>query len=307
MLVALVCAGWLAAADSAGPGEFATVEIPGPAGAQRALWWAPAANRTVPLLVALHTWSGDYLQRDSQEYLRRAQARGWAVIHPDFRGPNIRPQACGSDLAVADVVAAVRYAQKAARIDPRRIYLAGASGGGYMSLLMAARHPEIWAAVTSWVPITDLAAWHAECTARGLKYARDLEQVFGGPPTPGEAAREYRYRSPLFHLGAARGLPLDINAGIHDGHTGSVEISHALRAFNVLAGPAAAIPEEAIRYMVERERVPPGTAPAAPDSAYAKPVLFRHAAEPARVTLFDGGHEILYDAAFAWLERHARR
>ena len=283
---------------------------------QKALWWAPGESlrttpasafiRPVPLLVALHTWSGDYTQETSRQYLERSRARGWAIIHPDFRGPNRNPEACASDRAVADVVDAVRYAKATAAIDGCRIYLAGASGGGYMSLVMAHRYPKIWAAVSAWVPISDLGAWHRETALRKLAYQTDIEAVLGGAPgTSPEIDRECRKRSPLFHLDAARGVPVHISAGIHDGHSGSVPISHTLLAFNRLAEangfPAGAVSPADIDAMVSTELVPETLGPAPRDPSMPNRVLFRRDAGPARVTIFEGGHEILYDAAFEWL------
>ena len=132
------------------------------------------------------------------------------MILPHYRGPNNNPQACASKLAIQDVLDAVDYATQHACIDRRRVYLAGQSGGGHMALMMAARAPHVWAGVSAWVPITDLAAWHTELT-RKQAYAKQLEQICGGSPGTPEADRQYRARSPLFHLAAARGLPIDIN------------------------------------------------------------------------------------------------
>lgn len=133
---------------------------------QPALFWTPkgiAGKR--PLLVGLHTWSYHYRQTGSSlPYLRWCQQQGWIFIHPNFRGPNRTREALGSDLAVADVASAVEYAKSQAPVDKERIYLIGASGGGHMALLMAGRHPGIWAGVSAWVPIVDVAAWYRECT-----------------------------------------------------------------------------------------------------------------------------------------------
>jgi len=294
---------------------------------QKSRWWAPeparlvagtSTDRTpVPLLVALHTWSGDYRQNDGLRYLTRAQQRGWAFVHPDFRGPNRSPSACASDAAVADVVDAVAYAKQHAAIDENRIYLVGVSGGGHMALMMAARHPRLWAGVSAWVPITDLAAWYREVTLLEVQHAHDLEKVFGaGPGTSPEIDAAYRQRSPLFALAQAAGVPIDLNAGIHDGHTregrtGSVPVSHTLRAFNALARAnaqsRAAIPDEEIDTIVRTAQVPTSLRMTIADPDYAKPVLLRRTAGAARVTLFDGSHEILHDAALAWLSRQRRR
>ena len=54
-----------------------------------------ATKQAVPLLVALHTWSGDYKQRASIPYAQWCIEKGWAFVHPQFRGPNRRPEATG--------------------------------------------------------------------------------------------------------------------------------------------------------------------------------------------------------------------
>ena len=40
------------------------------------------------------------------------------------------------------------------------------------------------------------------------------------------------------------------------------------------------------------------------DPTYGRAIYLRRAAGAARVTIFEGGHEILPDAALAWLEQH---
>ena len=55
---------------------------------------------------------------------------------------------------------------------------------------------------------------------------------------PPEVDAAYASRSMIGRLSATRPpCPLDINTGIHDGHTGSVPVSHAVRGFNAAAGP----------------------------------------------------------------------
>lgn len=315
-------AGSEVAASSTADGDPAIVQIASSLDSvlQPARWWAPAsamrteksdAGAAVPLLVGLHGWSSDYRNSDGPEYEARARVRGWAAIFPNFRGANRSPGACASDAAVRDVLDAIAFAKRTARIDDRRIYLLGASGGGHMALIMAARHPAIWAGVSAWVPISDLAAWHPEAERLEPQHARDLEQVCGGPPGASAAVdAEYRRRSPLFALSHAAGVPIDLNVGIHDGHTGSVPISHSLRAFNALASANGAaevrLSDDEIAWMVAREEVPAALRRPVEDPEYSKPVLLRRAAGPARLTVFDGGHEILRDAAVHWLARQQR-
>lgn len=286
--------------------EVQEVSIPSTADGhqQKAMWFAPYRPEPVPLLVVLHTWSGNYQQDAHQACLDWAQKRGWAYIHPDFRGPNNRPESTGSDRVVQDILDAVAFAREKVAVDPRRIYLIGTSGGGYTALLMAGRHPQLWAGVSAWVPITDLYAWYIETRASGRKYWKDLEAACGGAPGDSrEVDAEYRRRSPLTYLRKADGVALDINAGIHDGHTGSVPVSHSLYAFNEVARKKDRIDPEDILYMVQQEDIPPALKGSLRDETYGdKTPLFRKTSGKARVTLFEGGHEYIPLAALLWLE-----
>jgi len=285
----------------------ATVDIPSSLDGkpQPALVDLPAdATKPVPLIVHLHSWSSRFDSSNNFDEIRaEARQRGWALISPDFRGVNSHPAACGSELAVQDVLDAVTYMKAHARIDERRIYLAGSSGGGYMALLVAARAPHVWAAVSAWVPITDLAAWHEFSAQKKARYAPMMEACFGHPPTHGHAAQQYRRRSPLFALPLAQGLPVDIQTGIRDGHDGSVPVSHSLLAFNALAAPADRIPTKVIESITRDARVPAAFASTSNEQRL-KPVLLRRQSGAARVTIFDGAHEADFPAAVRWLETH---
>lgn len=274
---------------------------------QPALFYAPDTNTTSPLLVGLHTWSGDYLQTSGASYASWCIRNEWIFIYPNFRGPNNKPEATGSELVVADIVSAVDYAKANANVDMSRIYLVGASGGGHAALLMAGRSPHIWAGVSSWVPISDLEAWYFESKSRGAKYANDIVQSTGG--VPGASAGvdlQYKSRSPITHLGNAT-APLDINAGINDGHTGSVPISHSLNAFNLVASPADRLSEDEIKHFVEKTEVPPHLKEPLSDATYGnKTPLFRRLSRNVRVTIFSGGHEIVHNAALSWLAQQKK-
>ncbi|MHC4394737.1 MAG: alpha/beta hydrolase family protein [Planctomycetota bacterium] len=275
---------------------------------QPALFHKPQTEKAVPLLVALHTWSGDYTQKTSIPYAQWCIKNNWVFIHPDFRGPNKRPEATGSDKAVKDILSAVDYAVAEANVDLRRIYLVGCSGGGYSALLMAGRAPDIWAGISAWVPISDLRAWYFECKKAGRGYADDIVKSCGGEPGMNFAVDfEYKSRSPITYLSGGVNLPLDINAGIMDGHTGSVAVSHSLKAFNRVASKNDRISEKDINYFVEKAQVPPHLKKPLTDSAYGdKAVLFRKSSGNARITIFDGGHEIIYKAALNWLTKQKK-
>lgn len=288
---------------------------------QPALFWAPAgadADRKgppVPLAVCLHTWSQDYKPSAwTDAYLAECERRGWAMVNPNFRGPNNRPEACASDLAVQDVLDAVDYARRRLRVDEKRIYILGVSGGGHMTMMMAGKAPKLWAAASAWVGISDIAAWHEQTSGAGRKgYADMVERVCGGPPgASAEIDDQYLRRSPKSVLDRAAGLPVDINAGIHDGHSGSVPISQSLNAFNILARAngheQAVVGDDQIDHMVRTETAPAGLAEPCPNEPErAHKILFRRTAGPARVTIFEGGHEIDIPAAFAWLKTKGRK
>ena len=279
---------------------------------QPSLVYVPESDKPVPLLVLLHTWSGNYKQKGYIDVcLKECQARGWALIHPNFRGPNWTLNACGSPLAVQDIVDAVNWMKQQHNIDDKRIYLTGVSGGGHMSMQMAGRHPEIWAGVSAWVGISDLAAWHAETKAAGRNYFQHIEKAVGGEPgASAEIDEQLKLRSPLTFLSKAKGLPIDLNSGIHDGHTGSVPISHTLRAFNLLAKtnghPNQVISEQNIQTMTKTQVVPGSLKFKGEAEKRSKPILFRRKAGPVRVTIFEGGHEGDLPTAIRWLAKRSR-
>ena len=281
-------------------------------GSRQGTWFSPPVGTApAPLLVVLHTWSFDWTYPEPRTaYFNLARARGWAFLAPDFRGPNNRPEACGSDLAVQDVLDAVAWAKAHAPIDDDRVFVAGPSGGGHMALLLAGRAPGVWAGVYAACPIFDLSDWHRQRAPEGgrkSQYAIDIEQACGGLPE--ERPDEYARRSPRTFMAAARaaGTHVDICTGIHDGHAGSVPVSHAIDAFNALANADDAISATDIAFMVESERIPPHLAFSGEDPFFVgKPVLLRKESANARLTLFEAGHAGNYAASVDWFSRQRR-
>ena len=261
-----------------------------------------------PLLVSLHSWSAG-VEQHREELERLAAARGWICLLPHFRGPNNHPNACGSQRAQQDILDAVRWAQSRYAIDARRIYLTGVSGGGHMTMLMAARHPQVWAAASAWVGISDLTSWHAK-HARS-NYGRMMRNCCGG--SPGDSSLvdlQYRERSPLTFLHQAVDVPLDIAAGLHDGHQGSVPIRHSIDAFNAIARSAgdASVDEEEIQQLSQPDgRLrDPKASDRVEDPTFGRTIYLRRRAARSRLTIFEGGHEGIDSAAIAWLARHVR-
>ncbi|HAE12523.1 MAG TPA: prolyl oligopeptidase [Opitutae bacterium] len=313
LVVAVGLVGWLCAYSFAHAKTKGVSEVKVPSSTDGSLQWtrffAPSSPEPVPLVVILHSWSANWkqtLHRPIEDYCVK---KGWAYLHPDFRGPNRRPQATGSALVVSDIVDAVEFACRETKVDRKRVFLLGTSGGGYASLLMAGKRPGLWAGVSAWVPISDLRAWHKECKAKRLKYARDIELSCGGVPgSSPEVDREYVNRSPLTFLKRAKGVNLSINAGILDGHKGSVPISHSLLAFNEVARAEDRLSMEEIGYFTEKAKVPESLVREITDSSFGRKVpVFRRTSGSATVTIFQGGHELVASAALAWLEDENKR
>lgn len=276
-----------------------------------------ARRQPTPLLIYLHSWSSDFKQ-DNSRWQAQAVRRGWIYLHPNFRGINKHPQACGSNLARQDIIDALDWVQSNYNVDKERIYLAGTSGGGHMTLLMGSYFPHRFSAISAWVPISDLSEWYRFHTQDGKRdhYAQMTVDCLGGPPenegngpVSTDVQDAYRERSPVFHLAQAGRLPIDIAAGVHDGHTGSVPVTHTLHAFNRIAaalGEPVVTDEEMRELREERQLRKPLHSDRAADQEFGREILLRRTAWESRVTIFDGGHEGLPGPSCVWLSRQRR-
>jgi len=193
---------------------------------EKNLFHHPGGGAKTPMVVGLHTWSADRFNQIDAMFPECVKRR-WALLLPEFRGPNLTSnpraaEACASPKAIGDILDAVASVVKSHPVDTDRIFLCGGSGGGHMTLMTAAASPETWRGVSSWVPITDLEAWHSQ----NKNYAPHIEACCGGPPEKSEKVRgEYRKRSPLSHVERLRDVPLFVHHGRFDN---SVPFTHTL-------------------------------------------------------------------------------
>lgn len=280
---------------------------------QPSLVWVPEAAKTTsrPLFVFLHSWSGNYKQSNTK-WQAEAVKRGWIYLHPNFRGVNQHPEACGSRLARQDILDAISYMIEHYHVDQSRIYLAGASGGGHMTMLMVGHHPDRFSAASAWVGISDLADWYHFHVKDGKpqNYAKMiLKSLTDKPGTSSKIDADYRDRSPIYWMANATEVPLDLNAGVTDGKTGSVHFAHSLNAFNVLAekNQTATITKEEIQQLWDQGKLKnPQPTDQVTDKTYGRDILLRRVSSEARVTIFQGGHEGLPQPACAWLSKQQR-
>ncbi len=259
-----------------------------------------------PLIVSLHTWSGGYTQKDTLSWL--CIDKNYTYIHPDFRGPNNTPKACGSKYAIQDIEDAISYAIQHAQVDMSEIHVIGVSGGGYATLLsyMKTKHPV--KTYSAWVPISDIQKWYYESKGRGTKYALDIakstvegvafnkdyfylgkEEAINRSPYYMNTPTEQRQNSKLY-----------IYAGIHDGYRGSVPITQSLLFYNKLVRDFEATNTEAmisdsdiIEMVASRgfQRLDKG-------KIGDRMIHYeKHFKDLIKLIIFEGGHEMLSEVA----------
>lgn len=277
---------------------------------QQAYLYSSQSKMRKPLIVSLHTWSGDYTQNDplASEIL----ARDWNYIHPDFRGPNKTPESTGSKLVIKDIEDAIQYALKNTNADPEDVHIVGVSGGGFATLIayMNIRYPV--KSFSAWAPISDLEAWYWESMGRKQKYAADIIKAVSADSVFNH--EEALQRSPLiqkFPQDWRKNAQLYIYEGVHDGYDGSVPITHSINMYNRLVGelkygfssldlimPKAATDSSLVS---EKEIISLATKRINPaynkqESLFGRNIYLFREYKNIRLTIFEGGHEQLPQA-----------
>ena len=269
---------------------------------QRAYFRKSTLDMPVPLIVSLHTWSGDYSQEDPLAGLCKLKDLNY--IHPDFRGANNRVEACCSELALNDIDQAITYAIENARVDTSQIFVIGVSGGGYATIAAFMRSKHQIAKFSAWVPITDLKAWYSESAIRKAKYAQDvLDCTASENGILNEVMAEERsplyWRTPLTKLSRSE---LYIYAGVYDGIQGSVPITHSINFYNKVLSDLWVT--DSSKYVSDREKLhllehrkPTGDF----GTIAGRNIFLMKKQGNIKLTLFEGNHEMLTEYAFSEL------
>lgn len=130
---------------------------------------AGSSKKNLPLVVLVH--GGPWVRGATWQWDPEVQflaSRGYAVLQPEFRGST----GYGGRLFEAgfkqwgqamqdDVADGARWAIAQGTADPKRICIAGASYGGYATLMGLARDPDLFRCGISWVGVTDISLMYS--------------------------------------------------------------------------------------------------------------------------------------------------
>ena len=207
------------------PGDLAPPSVPvddvwvdGPDGRVHALLRRPqGVPGPLPMVVEVH---GGPTHHDADVFRATPAAwvdHGFAVVQVNYRGSTGYGSAWRDALEarighveLEDVVAVRDHLVEQGVADGARVVLAGASWGGFLTLLGLGTYPDRWALGLAGVPVADYVAAY-EDEMEGLKaFDRSL---FGGSPE--EVPEKYRDASPLTYVDAVR-APVLILAGEND-------------------------------------------------------------------------------------------
>ena len=251
----------------------------------------------MPLVIYLHQWGWDWAE-SRNSLAPQTKAKNWNYIHPDFRGKNNHLKSCGSDYVISDIDEAIDWTLKKFNVDTTRIYVVGASGGGYAALcsFMKSRHKVKEYLV--WVPITDLKRWYFECQTRTAGFAKDIVHCTCGDcnePDMEEAVK----RSPLYWKTPVQKLKdckLKIYAGINDGYTGSVPIIHSINFYNKMVKDSGGSEKDQISFEDASWLLTTRTSPVKTQHKIGdRDILYEKVFNNVTLSIFDGKHEILVD------------
>jgi dipeptidyl aminopeptidase/acylaminoacyl peptidase len=203
------------------------------------LLWRPKEPRprgSRRLLVMVHGGPTGQALADWNARVQYFVQRGWVVLQPNYRGSTgygdeYRRALEGrwGELDTDDVAAGIRHACKEGWADPGLVAVMGGSAGGLTVCNVAARHPDLVAAVVALYPVTDLLALDA--TTHRFESGYNTRLV---GPLP-EARERYVANSAITNAAEIR-APVLLLHGLDDRsvpHSQSAAFADALRRAGV--------------------------------------------------------------------------
>jgi dipeptidyl aminopeptidase/acylaminoacyl peptidase len=182
----------------------------------------PGGGKNLPMVVLVH--GGPNVRGRSWGWNGEAHflaSRGYAVLEPEFRGStgfgfrHFRAGWKQWGLKMQDDIAdGTRWAIAQGVADPRRICIAGASYGGYATLMGLVNDPDLYRCGIDWVGVTDIEMLYTVSWSD----SSDAWQQYGMPVLVGDRvkdAEQLRRTSPL-HQAARIRQPLLLAYGGRD-------------------------------------------------------------------------------------------
>ena len=123
-------------------------------------------GQTAPAPTVVMVHGGPWVRGGEWAWYAESQflaSRGYVVVEPEYRGStgfgfkHFRAGWKQWGLAMQDDIAdATRWAVKQGYTDPKRVCIAGASYGGYATLMGLIRYPDLYRCGVDWVGVTDI-------------------------------------------------------------------------------------------------------------------------------------------------------
>ena len=194
-------------------------------------------GKNLPMVVLVH--GGPWVRGGHLQWDRQAQflaSRGYAVLEPEYRGSTgfgrAHFEAGWKQWGMAmqdDVADGARWAIDQGTADPQRICIAGASYGGYATLMGLIRHPELFRCGVDWVGVTDINLLY------DLRFTNTSQEAktYGLPQLIGDQradAAQLKASSPLANADRIK-QPLLLAYGVKDR---TVPIEHGKKFYNAV-------------------------------------------------------------------------
>lgn len=223
-------------------------------------------GKNLPMVVLVH--GGPFMRGKSWNWDAQAQflaTRGYAVLEPEFRGSTGFGQAHFHagwkqwGLKMQDDVAdGARWAIAGGVADPKRICIAGASYGGYATLMGLVNDPGLYQCGVEWAGVTDIKLMYNGSWGHGSDLSATWKQ-YGMPRLIGDQvqdADQLKATSPLQQAGRIK-RPLLLAYG---GADQRVPLEHGLKFLDaVKAGNPdvewIAYPEEGHGWSLPKNRI----------------------------------------------------
>jgi len=266
---------------------------------QKAYFYPTTSKIGKPLIVSLHTWSGDYSQYD--ELAQLCKSKDINYIHPDFRASNSTKDACCSKLALQDIDESISYTIENANVDTSKIYVIGLSGGGYAALSTFMKSKHKIRKFSAWASMTDLVAWYNECRIRESDYADDILNCTASKNGVLNIKNAQR-KSPINWQTPKDKFPttsISIYAGVYDGVQGSVPFNHSINFYNKVLTDL--LVSDSSKYVSDSEKIRLYEYIPSMDDVEKisnRRVLLKKEYGNLKLVIFEGNHEMLTNYAF---------